>query len=86
MVTKEHQRLFFVLGAERNLKSLLYSEFVSGKRNRGRLTLRFKDVCKRNLKNFNISSNEREEFANIHEIYFHKKKDLRNGKHNTVRN
>lgn len=64
MVTKEKQWVFFVFGAERNLKSNLYSYFVISKRNCGCLTLRFEDVCKRNINNFNISTDERGELAN----------------------
>ena len=38
------------MGDERIPKSMLYSELVDGTRKRGRPTLRFKDVCKRDLK------------------------------------
>ena len=37
--------------------------FFVGKRNSGRLTQVFKDVCKRDLKSLNISANELEELA-----------------------
>ena len=49
---------------ERIPKSLLYSELVDGIRKRGRPTLRFKDVCKRDLKSLNISTDKWEELAN----------------------
>ena len=39
------------MGDERIPKSVLYSELADGTRKRGRPTLRFKDVCKRDLKN-----------------------------------
>ena len=52
------------MGAERIPKSLLYSELVVGKRNRGRPKLRFKDVCKRDLKSLNITTDEWEWLAN----------------------
>ena len=38
-------------------KDLLYGELVQGKRPTGRLQLRFKDVCKRDLKALNIDQN-----------------------------
>ena len=44
--------------------NLLYNEFVDDTRKRGRPTLRFKDVCKRDLKNLNIGSYKWEELAN----------------------
>ena len=52
------------MGAERIPKSLLYSELVVGKRNRGRPKLRFKDVCKRDLKSLNITTDNCELLAN----------------------
>ena len=52
------------MGAEQIPKSLLYSELVVGKRNRGRPKLRFKDVCKRDLKSLNITTDELELLAN----------------------
>ena len=52
------------VGAEKIPKSLLFSELVVGKRNRSRLKLRFKDVCKRDLKSLNIRTDEWELLAN----------------------
>ena len=52
------------MGAEQIQKSLLYSELVVGKPNRGRPKLRFKDVCKRDLKSLNITTDEWELLAN----------------------
>ena len=52
------------MGAERIPKSLLYGELVVGKRNRGRPKLRFKDVCKRDIKSLNIRADELELLAN----------------------
>ena len=52
------------MGAERIPMSLLYCELVVGKRNRDRTKLRFKDVCKRDLKSLNIRSDELELLAN----------------------
>ena len=49
--------------ASRIPKSLPYSELVVGKPNRGP-KIRFKDVCKRNLKNLNIRTDEWELLAN----------------------
>ena len=51
-------------GAERILKSLLHGELVVGKPNRCRPKLRFKDVCKRDLKSLNIITDELELLAN----------------------
>ena len=51
------------MGEERIPKSLLYSELAVGKRNRGRPRLRFKDVCKRDLKSLNIRTDEWELLA-----------------------
>ena len=44
-------------------KDLLYGEFVQGKRPTGRPQLRFKDVCKRDLKALNIDQNNWEATA-----------------------
>ena len=52
------------MGAEQIPKSLLYGELVVGKGNRCRLKLRFKDVCKRDLKSFNVRNDEWELLAN----------------------
>ena len=52
------------MGAEQFPKFLLYSELVIGKRDRGCPKLRFKDVCKRDLKSLNIRTNEWELLAN----------------------
>ncbi|MCP4267312.1 MAG: hypothetical protein GY777_17355, partial [Candidatus Brocadiaceae bacterium] len=52
------------MNAERIPKFLLYGELVVGKRNRGRPKLRFKDVCKRDLKSLNIGTDDWELLAN----------------------
>ena len=52
------------MGDERIPKSLLYSELVDGRRKRGRSTLRFKYVCKRDLKSLNVGTDKWEELAN----------------------
>ena len=52
------------MGDERIPKSMLYSELVDGTRKRGRPTLRFKDVCKRDLKSLNVGTDKWEELAN----------------------
>ena len=52
------------MGDERIPKSMLYSELVDGRRKRGRPTLRFKDVCKRDLKSLNVGTDKWEELAN----------------------
>ena len=52
------------MGDERIPKSLLYSELVGGRRKRGRPTLRFKDVCKRDLQSLNVGIDKWEELAN----------------------
>ena len=52
------------MGAERIPKSLLYGDLVVGKRNRVRPKLRFKDVCKSDLKSLKIKTNELELLAN----------------------
>ena len=50
---------------ERIPKSIiLYSELVDGRRKRGRPTLRFKDVCKRDLKSLNVGTDKWNELAN----------------------
>ena len=46
------------MGEERIPNSLLYGELVVGKCNFGRLKLRFKDLCKRVLKSWNIKTDE----------------------------
>ena len=43
---------------------MLYGELVVGKRNRGCPKLRFKDVCKRDLKSLNLRTDELELLAN----------------------
>ena len=43
---------------------MLYSELVDGTRKRCKPTLRFKDVCKRDLKNWNVGTGKLEELAN----------------------
>ena len=52
------------MAAERIPKSLLYSELAVGKRNRGRPKLRFKNICRRDLKSLNITTDEWELLAN----------------------
>ena len=54
------------MGAEQIPKSLLYSESVVGKRNRGRPKLSFKDVCKHDLESLNITTGDWELLANVH--------------------
>ena len=44
-------------------KDLLYGELVEGSRHAGRPKLRFKDVCKRDMKRCNIDSNSWESIA-----------------------
>ena len=44
-------------------KDLLYGELVQGKRPRGRPQLRYKDVCRRDLKALNIDGDNWEETA-----------------------
>ena len=44
-------------------KELLYGELSSGKRNLGRPQLRYRDVCKRDMKEVSININEWEELA-----------------------
>ena len=51
---------------ERIPKSMLYSELVDGTCKRGRRTLHFKDVCKRDLKSLNVITDKWEELANDH--------------------
>ena len=43
---------------------MVYSELVCGRRKRGRPTLRFKDVCKRDLKSLNVGTDKWEELVN----------------------
>ena len=43
---------------------MLYSELVDGTRKRGLPTLRFKDVCKRELKSLNFGTDKWEELVN----------------------
>ena len=44
-------------------KDILYSELASGKRNTGRPQLRFKDVCKRDMKALDIATESWEDLA-----------------------
>ena len=44
-------------------KDLLYGELSAGKRNIGRSQLRYRDVCKRDMKEQIIDKNKREELA-----------------------
>ena len=55
------------MGDERIPKSMLYSELVDGTRERGRPTLRYEDVCKRNLKTLNVGTDKWEDLANDRE-------------------
>ena len=48
---------------ERISKDLLCSELVVGKRNVGRPRLRYKDVCKRDLKSLSVDIDEREKLT-----------------------
>ena len=43
---------------------MLYSELVDGTRKRGLPTLRFKDVCKRDIKRLNFGTDKWEELTN----------------------
>ena len=52
------------MGDERIPKSMLYSKLVDGTLKRSLPTLRFKDVCKRDLKNLNIGTDKWEELTN----------------------
>ena len=52
------------VGDERILKSMVYIELVDCGRKRGRPTLRYKDVCKRDLKSLNVGNDTWEELAN----------------------
>ena len=52
------------MGDERILKSLVYSESVDGRRKRVGSKLRFKDVCKCDLKSLNVGTDKWEELAN----------------------
>ena len=49
---------------ERIPKSMLYSKLVDGRRKRGRPTLSFKDVCKRDLKSLKVGTDKWEELTN----------------------
>ena len=51
-------------GDERIPKSVLYNELTDGTHKRGRPTLRFKDVCKRDLKSLNVGTYKWEELGN----------------------
>ena len=44
-------------------KDFLYGELASGRRSKGRTQLRYKDVCKRDMKAFDISTNSWEDLA-----------------------
>ena len=44
-------------------KDILYGQLTAGKRNTGRPKLRFKDVCKRDMKNLNIDTDSWEDLA-----------------------
>ena len=44
-------------------KNILYGELAAGKRNTGRPLLRFKDVCKRDMKNLDINTDSWEVLA-----------------------
>ena len=52
------------MGDKRIPKSMLYSKLVDGTRKHGWPTLRYKDVCKRDLKNLNVGTDKWEELAN----------------------
>ena len=52
------------MGDERIPKCLLYNELIDGRCKRGRPTLRFKDVCKRDLKWLNVGIDKWEELTN----------------------
>ena len=43
---------------------MLYSELVDGRGKRGWQILRFKDMCKRDLKSLNVGTDKWEELAN----------------------
>jgi len=69
MTTLLRQRRLRWLGHVRRMddgripKDILYAELASGKRTTGRPQLRFKDVCKRDLKALDIDTNTWEELA-----------------------
>ena len=44
-------------------KDNLYEELASGRRSKGRPQLRYKDVCKRDMKTLDINSNSWEDLA-----------------------
>ena len=52
------------MGDERIPKSMLYRKLVDGTRKRGRRTLRYKDVCERDLKSLNVDTDKWEGLAN----------------------
>ena len=52
------------MGEERIPKSILYSKLVVGNCNRGRPALRFKDVCKHDIKNLSVINDDWEAHAN----------------------
>ena len=52
------------MGDEQIPQSLLYSKLVDGRRKRGWPTLRFKDICKCDLKSLNVGTDKWEELAN----------------------
>ena len=64
-----HQRRLRCLGHVSRIndgripKDLLYGELNAGKRNLGRPQLRYRDVCKRDMKELCINKNEWEELA-----------------------
>ena len=50
-------------------KDILYGELAEGTRPTGRPRLRYKDVCKRDMKTANIDVNQWESFANDRPIW-----------------
>ena len=58
------RRLGHILKLGDEQKSLMYSELVDGRRKRGQPTLRFNDVCKRDLKSWNVGTDKRDELVN----------------------
>ena len=52
------------MGDEQIPKSMLYSKLVDGTCKGGRPSLRFKDVCKRDLKCLNVGTDKWEDLAN----------------------
>ena len=69
MFTMLRQRRLRWLGHVRRMndgripKDLLYGELSAGKRNLGRPQLRYRDVCKRDMKELSIDKNKWEELA-----------------------